>query len=248
MKTMANSPMAQENQDFKTNIGNLRQNVRRSILIGAVLPAVIYLLASPHMSTIAALALGAIPPLLYSGYGWVRAHSLDPISIISLFMAVVGMLLALLVHDPHILMLKDSFLTGAFGLLCLLSLLSERPIVTSMYWRISEHTPEQLARLHANWQVPYVRFVRRLITVVWGVVFVGETLLDTYLVYHLPTAQWVVIHPVLYWGTVIGAFGWAFLYRRHIKPKFDASLQQIAQEQEALAGEDRQEAQKHAVG
>jgi len=245
---MADSPMAQESHDLKTNVRQMLSGLRRSILIGAVLPAVIYLLASPHMSTIAALALGGIPPLLYSGYGWVRAHSIDLISIIALVMMVVGMLLALLVHDPHVLMLKDSFLTGAFGLLCLLSLLSARPVVLYMYWQLSGATPKHLARLNANSQLPYIRFVRRLVTLVWGVVFVGETLLDTFLVYHLPTAQWVVIHPVLYWGTVIGAFGWALLYRRHAKPKIDASLRQMAQGQEALAGEGRQEPSKQAVG
>jgi len=109
-------------------------------------------------------------------------------------------------------------------------------------------TPEQLARLNASWQVPYGRFVRRLVTLVWGLAFVGEALLDTFLLYHLPTAHWVAIHPLLFWGTMVAAFGWATLYARYTTPKIQASLRQMAQEQAARMGEDRQEASKHALG
>jgi len=96
--------------------------------------------------------------------------------------------------------------------------------------------------------VPYGRFVRRLITLIWGLAFLGETLLDTFLVYHLPIAQWMAIHPLLFWGTIVGAFGWAILYSRHAQPKIQASLRQMAQEQTARTGEGRQEASKHSVG
>jgi len=216
---MADSQMAPESQDFKPTVGQAFGSLRTSIIINAVVPLVIYLLASPHMPTLAALALTAIPPVLYSGYSWVRTHSIDLLSIISLFLIVVSMLMALLVHDPHLFLLKDSFETGAFGLLCLLSLLSPRPLGYYVYRWAFVRTPEQLARLNAGWQVPYARFVRRLVTVVWGLVFLGEALLDTFLVYHLPTAQWVAIHPFLFWGTMLVAFGWAILYSRYAQPK-----------------------------
>jgi intracellular septation protein A len=166
MKTMSNSPMAQKSQDLKPNIRQAFGGMLPSILINAVVPVVIYLLASPHMPTMAALALTAIPPVLYSGYGWVRARSIDLLSIISLFLIVVSMLLALLVHDPHLLLLKDSYETGAFGLLCLLSLPFPRPVGYYVYRWAFVRTPEQLVRLNAGWQVPYARFVRRLITAV----------------------------------------------------------------------------------
>jgi intracellular septation protein A len=245
---MADSQMAHKSQDFKPNVRQAFGSLRTSIIINAVFPVVIYLLVSPHMPIMAALALTAVPPMLYAGYGWVRAHSIDLLSIISLFLIVVSMLIALLVHDPHLFLLKDSFETGAFGLLCLLSLLSPRPLGYYMYRWAFVRTPEQLARLNAGWQVPYARFVRRLVTAVWGLAFVGEALFDTFLVYHLPIVQWMAIHPLLFWGTMVTAFGWAILYSRYAGPKIDASLRQMAQEQAARTGESRQEASKHAVG
>ncbi len=39
-----------------------------------------------------------------------RTHSIDPISIITLVLIVVAMLLALLLHDPRLFMLRDSAL------------------------------------------------------------------------------------------------------------------------------------------
>ncbi len=85
--------------------------------------------------------------------------------------------------------------------------------------------------------MPYGRFVRRLVTLVWGLAFVGEALLDTFLLYRLPTAQWVAIHPLLFWGTMVAAFGWATLYARYAQPKVQAILRQMAQEQAARTGE-----------
>jgi len=111
-----------------------------------------------------------------------------------------------------------------------------------MYRWAFVRTPEQLARLNAGWQVPYARFVRRLVTLVWGLAFLGETLLDTFLVYHLPIVQWMAIHPLLFWGTMVAAFGWAILYSRYAGPKIDAGLRQMAQEQAARTGEGRKEA------
>lgn len=245
---MADSHIAPESQDFKPTVRQAFGGLLPSIIINAVFPLVIYLLASPHMPIMAALALTAVPPVLYSVSGWVRARGIDPISIITLFMVVVYMLLALLVHDPHVFMLRDSTLTGAFGLLCLLSLLSPRPLGYYMYRWAFVRMPEQLAHLNAGWQVPYARFVRRLVTLVWGLVFLGEALLDTFLLYHLLMAQWVTIHPLLFWGTIVVAFGWATLYARYAQPKIEASLQQMVQEQAAGTGEGRKEALKHPVG
>ena len=237
---MSDPHSAPESQRLeKPNFRKLFGGLLPAIIISAVFPVVIYLLASPHMPLLAALALTAVPPALYSGYNWVRTHSIDPISTITLFLIVVSMLIALLVHDPRLFMLRDSYLTGAFGLLCLLSLPFPKPIGYYVYRWAFVRTPEQLARLNAGWQVPYARFVRRLVTLVWGLAFVGEALLDTFLLYHLPTAQYVAIHPFLFWGTMVAAFGWATLYARHAQPKIEASLRQTAQEQATRTGEVR---------
>jgi len=240
---MSDSQVAPDSQGFKLNFRQRFGGLLPPIIISAVFPVVIYLLASPHMSTLSALALTAVPPMLYSVYGWVRTHSIDPISMMTLFTVVVSMLITLLVHDPHLFLIRDSYLIAAFGLLCLISLVFPRPVAFYLYRWAFVRTPEQLASLNAGWQVPNVRFAQRLVTVVWGLAFIGEALTDTFLAYHLPTAQFLAIHPFLYWGTMLATMGWATLYSRHAQKKrrraIEASLRQTAQEQAARTGEGR---------
>ncbi len=187
----------------------------RSILFGAAMPVLIYELASPYMSPLAALGLMALPPALYTMYGWARSRSIDAISALALFTFAVSLLVTLFVHDPRLFLIRDSYLTGAFGLLCLISLAFPRPLAFDVYRWAFVRTPEQLARLNAGWQDPGRRFVQRLITVVWGVAFVGETLVDGFLAYHLPTGRFVAIHPFLFFGTILLTMGGATLYSRH---------------------------------
>jgi intracellular septation protein A len=192
------------------------------MVIGAFLPLIIYLLASPHMPPLSALALTAVPPLLFASYGWARTRRIDPISLMTLFTVGVSVLIALLVNDPRLILVRDSFLTAAFGVLCLISLMTSRPMGYYVYRWIFVRTPEQLASLDAGWKVPYSRFARRLVTVVWGLAFLGEALLDIFLAYHISTAQFVGIHPFLFWGTIVATMGWATLFSRHVQQKLGA--------------------------
>jgi intracellular septation protein A len=220
---MLNSQVAPPSQGVKLNSRQPFIGPLRPIIISALFPIVIYQLASPHMSTLSALTLMAVPPMLYAGYGWVRTQSINPISIITLLTLVVSMLATLLLHDPRLLLIRDSYLTGVFGLLCLISLLFPRPVAFHVYRWAFVRTPEQLASLNANWQVPYGRFVRRLVTVVWGLAFVGEALADTFLAYHVQTAQYIAIHPFLFWGTILATMSWATLYSKHAQKKISVA-------------------------
>ncbi len=193
-----------------------------SIIVSAVFPIVIFRLASPHMPTMSALLVAGIPPLLYSVYGWVRARSLDIVSMIALFTLAISLLMALVVHDPHLLLIRDSYLTGAFGLLCLISLTWQRPLAFYVYRWMFVRTPEQLAAFEAGWSAAYIRRIRRLVTAIWGLAFVAETLVDMFLAYHLPTGQFVGVHPILYWGTMLVTFGGAILYTRQAHAKIEA--------------------------
>ncbi len=187
----------------------------RSIIISAALPVLIYQFASPRLSPVPTLALMALPPVLYTAYGWARTRSIDAISALALFALGISLLTTLFVHDPHLFLIRDSYLTGAFGLLCLMSLAFPRPLAFYVYRWAFVHTPEQLARLNASWQDAGRRFAQRLITAGWGMAFVGETLADGFLAYRLPTGRFVAIHPFLFFGTILLTMGGATLYSRH---------------------------------
>jgi intracellular septation protein A len=219
---MSNLQTAQSEQGGGPGLRQKFGSLLPSMVISAALPLIIYLMASPHMPSISALALTAVPPLLFSAYGWARTRRIDPISLMTLFTVVVSVLIALLIHDPHLILVRDSFLTATFGVLCLISLMTSRPMGYYVYRWVFVHTPEQLASLEAGWKVPYSRFARRLVTVVWGLAFLGEALVEIFLAYHISTAQFVGIHPFLFWGTIAATMGWATVFSRHGQQKLKA--------------------------
>jgi len=234
---MSSQPAANRPQTVSAGFRGRMKGLLPSIVIGAVFPAVIYMLISPHMSTLGALAVSAIPAAIFTIYTWTRTRSPDLISLVSLFTMVVSMLVAALVHNPRLLLLKDSYLTGTFGLICLGSLLFGKPVGYFVYLWAFAVTPEQRTRMDAGWQIPYSRHARRLVTTVWGLAFVAETILDAILVYHLSITQFIAIHPFLFWGTLILTMGWATVYSGKVGAKL-ASLQQQANARAVKTGEE----------
>ncbi len=219
---MSHTQMAHNSPESGLNSQGPFAGMLPSIILGAVFPILIYRLASPYMPTMPALLLSGVPPMLYSVYGWVRTRNIDVVSTIALFTLSISLLMVLVVHDPRLLLIRDSYLTGAFGLLCLISLTWHRPLAFYVYRWAFVRTPEQLTTFEAGWGAARIRFIRRLITMIWGLAFVGETLVDGFLAYHLPTAQFVTVHPFLYWGTMLVAFGGATLYSRQVHQKVGA--------------------------
>jgi hypothetical protein len=218
---MSNSSMVPDSQGISLNFRERFGGLLLPVIISAVCPLVIFRLVSPLMSPLAALALTAIPPLLFSLYSWLRTHNIDPISIMALFSLAVSILVTLLAHDPRLFLLREAYLTGAFGLLCLISLMSQKPVAVYIYMWAFGRTSGQVTSQEA---VHYLGFVRRMVTLVWGVAFIGETSIDAFLAFHLSTSQFLVIHPFLFWGIIVATMGWATGYSRQAQKKILASL------------------------
>jgi energy-coupling factor transporter transmembrane protein EcfT len=84
---------------------------------------------------------------------------------------------------------------------------------------------------NARWKNPVARRAHRLITAVWGLVFVGEFVLRLILIYNLPAAVVLVVFPVaLNCATIlliIWAFWYAYSIRERIKELIDADDQRV---------------------
>jgi hypothetical protein len=88
--------------------------------------------------------------------------------------------------------------------------------------------PQRRARFNAAWQLREVRFSHRLITIVWGCVFVGELILRIVLIYHASTATVLIVSPALLGTLMIAAMIWAFRYGRRVRLRALAQLDQIS--------------------
>ncbi len=194
----------------------------RSIVLNAAVPLALYYLAKNSLaaSGFTALAIAAAFPLAGSLIGVVRARRLDLIAILALLGIAVSMIGIALGGDPRILLIRESFLTGALGISNFVSLLLPRPLM--FYFGRQFATggdPVRIAEYDAQYQIPAARRVHRLITIVWGCVFTGEFILRVVMVYTLPIPVVIAISPFIFGGIVLGTITWTFAYIRRVRER-----------------------------
>jgi hypothetical protein len=199
------------------------------VVLNAVIPVILYKLSKRYLSPseFTALVVAATFPLGKSAFDLMRRRQLDPISILVLLGIATDGLALSLGGSPRLLLVRESIFTGAFGLACFASLLLPRPMM--FYFNrhfVAGTDPQRQARFNAAWQLPEVRFCHRLITIVWGCVFVGELILRIILIYNLPAAMVLVISPILIGVLTIATMIWAFSYGHRVRQRAVVQLNQ----------------------
>jgi|SRR5579884_1433750 len=221
--------------------GAIIRSLLPSIIISGVLPYVLYILLSPHLPQVTALAVTAVPALIYTLVGFVWNRRIDLIGAIALITIAIGIISALLIHDPHVFLIRESFFTAGYGILCLVSLLFPRPLMFYFgRYFVGGNDPAKMANYDALWQYPYFRFTNRIVTIIWGVGFLGEAIVRTILVYNLSTAQFLAISPIVLYGITIGLIVITMLYGRHARRR---GAEMRRQHQAALHGQTTQTGQ-----
>lgn len=170
-----------------------------TMLFNIALPILTYVLLTGYgMADAPALALSGVWPLIELGISFARTRHADEFSIMVLVFLVVGVAASLAFDDARLLLVKDSAVTGLFGLVLLASLLAPRPLM--FYFGRKFATGGDPARVewwNGLWQYPGFRRGQRVLTIVWGGAFLGEAVLRVILSYTLPVSTMVVISSIL---------------------------------------------------
>ncbi len=199
-----------------------------SMVLNALVPVLLYQFAKRYFaaSELAALSAAAVFPLGWSVVDLLRVGSLDPVALLSLVSIVVSMIAVLLGGSPKLLLIRESFFTGAFGLACFASLAAPRPIMfyVSRYFTAGRD-PARIADFDRGWQRPGFRRTMRLITVVWGVTSLGEFVVRIVLVYTLPVATVLVVSPIVLGGLLLATISWTFAYGKRMPARAGAQSQ-----------------------
>ncbi|MGW5422811.1 VC0807 family protein [Streptomyces sp. NPDC003943] len=151
----------------------------------------------------ALLASGAWP-VLDTVIHLVWRRKLDEFAVVTIFFLVLTAVVSLVgTHSARALIVKDSAVTGLFGVLCLATLLAPRPLMFYFGRRFAtDGTPESAAWWNGLWQYEGFRAVQRRMTVVWGVAYLVEATVRIALSYALSVDAMVVINPILTYGTL----------------------------------------------
>ena len=90
--------------------------------------------------------------------------------------------------------------------------------------------PVRRRRYEAGWALPEVRFANRLVTVVWGSVYLGEFAARVALIFLFPVAWVLVISPLLLGSLTLITILWTFRYAKRAReraiPKIDELMRQ----------------------
>lgn len=104
--------------------------MRNDILFGAVLPYLIYLVARHFdLSIVHALALGSLCPVVVLVLAYVKAGRLAAFSLVMLAATLTSLIASVWFNSAYLALLKSSLVSGAVGLVFLVSLLLSRPLI-----------------------------------------------------------------------------------------------------------------------
>jgi hypothetical protein len=198
-----------------------------SLLVNAVAPFAAYqVLTSLGVDSVLALASSAVFPVLGVGWSFARTRRPDIIGIVSLGFILAGVAASLLSGDPRFVLVKDSLMTGVFGLLCLASLvLFARPLLFYFGRQFSSAgDPARAAAFESMWQYPHFRAAIRLMTIVWGVGYLVEALVRVGLSFLLPIPVFLILSPLLALGVTVGLISWTVAYARNATRRRAAEL------------------------
>ncbi|WP_088012401.1 VC0807 family protein [Gottfriedia acidiceleris] len=189
-----------------------------TLVINGILPWVIYVVLSDYMSSILALSIATLIPLVDNVVHLWKHKRLDAFGGLMLFTLILTLLLVFLGGSEKILLVRESLITASVGIIFLVSLFFKRPIMFYLGMRFIQNN-----RFAENWNIKYFRFVMRLMTFVWGIMLLAEAIVRIIMVYNLSTERYLLFSNYVLYGFIGAAILWTIIYRR----KSASRLQEI---------------------
>ena len=181
-------------------------------------PLVAYaLLRSAGLSTVTALLLSGVFPAAAVAVGVVRRRHLDAVGALVLASIVVGAVLALVSHSAKPVLAEGSVITAVFGLTCLVSLRTRRPLMYALALEFTGPGTDRGQEMVQLWRHEEFRHVFRVITAVWGAGFLLEAVVKVVIVENTSTGTALASSQVtpIVWAAVLCAWTVAYgNYRR----------------------------------
>jgi hypothetical protein len=183
----------------------LRRLLARQIIFELVVPlAGYYGLRGAGVSQWLALAIGSLLAAPWIIYGAVRDRRIDVVAVFTLSLLVVGALMSLVTGDPRLLLVRDSWIGALLGFWMLGTVPTQRPflMLTSRAVVVAKVGEAGAKAWESRWdhEAAFRRHLR-ILSAIWGAVFLADAGVRVALAYSLPvdsvpavsTAQWLVV-------------------------------------------------------
>ncbi|MDH6577743.1 VC0807 family protein [Kitasatospora sp. MAP5-34] len=185
-----------------------------SILFSAVLPVLTYnYLKGHHHSEVSSLIISGLWPAVETLVVFLIRRHIDEMAMIVLTFLALGLLSSVAFNSPRLVLVKDSALTGLFGLVLFASLLAPRPLCFYFGRKFAtDGSPAAVEWWNGLWKFPAFRHNQKVITIVWGTVFVGEAVLRIVLTYLLSVSAMVTVNAFLPFVALFLVITWTIRY------------------------------------
>jgi hypothetical protein len=181
-------------------------------------PLALYsLLRSQGWSTVTSLIVSGVLPAVGVFLGIVRKHRIDVVGVVVLLGIAVGTTVGLVSGSARLLLLEGSVPTAIFGLVCLGSLWTSRPL---MYRFAVEFLGQDTARgrdFADLWRYPGFRHALKVVTTVWGVAYLLEAAARVVIVENTSTGTAFGVSKVMPFAVAGVLAAWNVAYGRRAR-------------------------------
>lgn len=187
-----------------------------AFVANVAVPALVYKIALAHSGLTVALSASAVPVLVWMLVDFARFRHVDALSALVLTSVVLSLLVLLSGAGQWLHEAREPAVSGIVGLLFLLSLMLDRPLV----YYLARST---LARERQGREIEFDEMWRtratlarsiRLMTVVWGLGLVGENIARLWITCCVTDSNPQRLSTILRYATYGALTAWTLAYRR----------------------------------
>ncbi|MEU8975406.1 VC0807 family protein [Streptomyces monashensis] len=187
-----------------TGAGSPNRLLAQSLLLNVAAPlAVFYGLRAVGVGLWWAVVASAVPPTAEALLTVVRERRVGMLGILVLSMVALGAALSAVTGSPRFMFAKDGWMTGVVGLVFLGTLLRGQPVILRLLSSVARG--DRRAGLEHNWRTsPTFRRLMRLLTAVWGVGLLLDSVVRVALAYTLPIDSVMLVTTLQYVALFVG--------------------------------------------
>lgn len=192
-------------------------------LVNFILPFAIYNYAEAPLGEVRALLASSAPPILWSLIEFARHRRVDALSLLVLCGIALSLLAMLGGGGVEFLQLREKLVTGVIGLAFVGSALIGKPLVYELARATMRRKSAGEAEAFEALQV-YAGFRRTMsvMTWVWGLGLLADVAVSVVLVFALSIREYLIVNPIIGYGTMGALSLWSFLYGQRAKRRGEA--------------------------
>jgi hypothetical protein len=199
--------------------------------------AVYYSLRAAGFSTVVALVVSGLLPAVGIGLSVRRHRRVDAIGVVVLFGILIGTVAGLASGSARLVLIDGTVPTGVLGIVCFASFLTSRPFMYRVALEFTGPETAQGREFVKMWHHPGFRRSFRIITVVWGVTFIAETVAQIAIIEYASASIAKTTSNLMPIAVAALVTAWTVLYGRRQRTRAERAAQTGGAAQTGIPGQ-----------